>query len=52
MVTSIGFAITVVSILIIDQLISIDVRLVPAIVALGPITGIIALQKKKNGHNL
>ena len=45
-VTSIGFAITVVSILIIDQLISRDVRLVPAIVAIGPLIGIIAIKKR------
>ncbi len=45
-ITSIGFAITVMSILLIDELISINVMLVPVIVALGPLLGIIALRKK------
>ena len=46
-VTSLGFAITVVSIMIIDQLLTVNVKLVPVIVAVGPLLGVIALLKSK-----
>jgi MFS family permease len=46
-VTSIGFAITVVSIFLIDQILSINITAVPAIVAVGPALGVAALLSKK-----